>query len=143
MTDTDEHENPRGMVQSTLDLFLDSTKALTRLATQAGSVGAHAVIPDPVLSSVNQMLSSLRSFAEQAPQISDELDVLISELHAKRLTIQAVTAELTVLDHQLEILERTLTPVQAWSSQWSELQGSLLHSLDHSADRTESAPPTT
>ena len=32
MTETDEHENQRGMVRSTTDLFLNSTRALTHLA---------------------------------------------------------------------------------------------------------------
>ena len=134
MTAKDEHESHRGMLQSAFDLFLDSARTVTQVATQAGSAGAHAVVPDQVLASVEGMMTSLRRVAEQAPQITDELDVLMKELHAKRLTIQAVTAELTVLDEQLEILERALSPVQAWSGQWSQVQHSLLTSLDRSAD---------
>lgn len=134
MTAKDEHEGHRGMLQSTFDVFVDSARTVTQLAAQAGSAGAHAVVPDQVLASVEGMLSSLREVAEQAPAITDELGVLMRELHAKRLTIQAVTAELTVLDEQLEILERTLAPVEAWSDQWSQMQRSLLTSLDLSTN---------
>lgn len=88
------------------------------------------MVPDPVLTSVSHMLSSMRRVVEEAPQISAELDVMVSEVHAKRLTIQAVTADLAVLDAQLEILEQALAPVQALSLQWSQMKHSLLHSLD-------------
>ena len=44
--------------------------------------------------------------------------------------IQAITAELEVLDDQLEVLERSLVPLQAWSAQWTKVQHTLLHSLD-------------
>ena len=130
MTKNDDHEPHHGVLQSTFDVFLNSTRAVTGLMTQAGTVGARAVVPDPVLAQVTRMLTSLRTMAEQAPQITDELDVLVSEIHAKRLSIQALQAELSVLDHQLEILEQTLGPVQAWSAQWNRLQHALLHSLD-------------
>lgn len=135
MTGKDEQETSRGMLQSTIDLFLDNARTVAQFATQAGSAGAHAVVPDPVLASVNKMVSALRTVAEQAPQITDEIDVLISELHAHRLTIQAASAELTVLDRQLEILERSLAPVQTWSRQWSQMQRSLLRTTDVLGDR--------
>lgn len=134
MTAKDEHESHRGMLQSTFDLFVDSARTVTQLAAQAGSAGAHAVVPEQALASVEGMLSSLRKVAEQAPAITDELGVLMRELRAKRLTIQAVTAELTVLDEQLEILERTLAPVEVWSGQWGQMQRSLLASLDLSTN---------
>lgn len=56
------------------------------------------------------------------------------EIHAKRLTIQAMTAELTVLDAQLEVLERVLAPVEAWSEQLDALRNALLRD-------TEQSPP--
>lgn len=130
MTSSDGHQARKGVLQSATDMFLGSTRTVVELVAQAGGAGAQAVVPDPVLTSVSHMLRSMRRVVEEAPQISAELDVMVSEVHAKRLTIQAVMAELAVLDAQLEILEQTLAPVQAWSLQWSQMKHSLLHSLD-------------
>jgi hypothetical protein len=118
------------VLQSAVDVFLSSTRAVTDVLTQAGAAGTRAVVPDPVRGSLTRMLGSMRTMAEQAPQLTDELDVLVNEVHAKRLSIQALQAELSVLDHQLEILEHTLGPVQAWSLQWNRVQHALLHTLD-------------
>lgn len=137
MTSRDAPQARKGMLQSATDMFLSSTRSVVELVAQAGGAGAQAIVPDPVLSSVSHMLSSMRSVVEQAPVIGDELEILVSEIHAKRLTIQSVTAELTVLDTQLEILERTLAPVEAWSQQWSHLQHTLMHSLDLPEEQLE------
>ncbi len=95
----------------------------------AGS-GALGRVPEPVPSTVTRMLTSLRQLAEQAPPLTVELDVLVEEVHAKRLSIQALQAELSALDRQLEVLERALGPIQTWGRQWERLQHSLVHSLD-------------
>ncbi|HEX5730394.1 hypothetical protein, partial [Microbacterium sp.] len=115
MTSSDGPQGRKGVLQSATDMFLGSTRSVVELLAQAGGAGAQALVPDPVLTSVSNMLRSMRKVVDEAPQISAELDVMVSELHAKRLTIQAVTAELGVLDAQLELLEQTLAPVQAWS----------------------------
>jgi len=125
---SDEHH---GVLQSTFDVFLASTRAVTDLVTSAGSAGARAVLPSQVNDSVSRMLSSMRAMVEQAPQITDELEVLVEELRAKRLSIQALQSELNVLDRQLDVLERALAPVQTWSTQWTRMQHALLHTLDH------------
>lgn len=117
------------MLQATVDVFLDRTRALADLMASAGS-GALERMPEPVPSAVTRMLSSLRQLAEQVPPLTGELDVLIEEVHAKRLSIQALQAELSALDHQLEVLERSLAPVEAWSRSWQRLQHSLTHGLD-------------
>ena len=126
----EHHTEHHGVLQSTFDLFLTSTRAVADLVATAGSAGARAVLPAPVNESVTRMLASLRTLLEQAPQITDELEVLMQELHAKRLSIQALQSELSVLDRQLEVLERTLAPVEVWNAQWNRMQHALLHSLD-------------
>ena len=87
------------------------------------------MVPEPVPSTVTRMLSSLRDLAEQAPPLTAELTVLIDEVHAKRLSLQAMQAELATLDHQLEILERSLAPIQAWGRQSNRMQHSLTDTL--------------
>ena len=120
----------RGIVHSATDRFLSSTRMLVDQVAQAGGAGAQAVVPENVLSSATHMLESMRRAVESAPQVGAELEIVLKEIHAKRLTIQAITAELEVLDDQLEILERSLAPLQAWGAQWSKVQHTLLHSLD-------------
>ncbi len=141
---TDEGQPRHGMLQSALDLFVTSTRTVADMVTHAGSAGARAV-PDPIAGQVRQMLRALRSVLEQAPQLTDEFEVLVNELHAKRLSIQALRAELDALDDQLAILEHALEPVHAWSRQWSKVQHALLDSIDrdlppHSDPQT--GPPT-
>jgi hypothetical protein len=128
------HPDPRhGAFQSTLDLFLDRTRAVADLVAGVGSE-ALGRMPEPMPSAVNRMLSSLRQLVEQAPPFTAELDVLLEEVAAKRLSIQALRAELDALDHQLEILERTLSPVEAWGHSWERLQRSLVESLSVADD---------
>jgi len=122
--DSDRH----GLVQSTIDVFLDRTRAVADLVASAGS-GALGVLPEPVPSAVTRMLDSLRQLAAQMPPLTAELDVLVQEVHAKRLSIQALRAELEALDQQLDVLERSLAPVQAWSRQWNRMRHSLTDSL--------------
>src|SRR6478672_8821301 len=72
MTANDK-EPGQGMPHSAFDVFLDRTRAVIELVTAAGTAGARAVVPDPVLGPVSRMLTSLRTIAEQAPQLTDEL----------------------------------------------------------------------
>ena len=122
-----EHERQQGVVQSAVDVLQDSVRSLTKLVTRTSSAGARALLPDTALAETHRMLASFRAVVEQAPQLTDEIEVLMTELHAKRLTIQAVATELDALDQQLELLERTLAPVQSWNLRWQHLQRNLLH----------------
>ena len=124
-----DNDDRHGLLQTTIDVFLDRTRAVTELMERAGS-GALGHVPEPVPSTVTRMLASLRQLAEQAPPLTAELDVLVEEVHAKRLSIQALQAELSALDRQLEVLERALAPMQSWSRHWERLQHSLTDSLN-------------
>lgn len=125
MTGSSEHH---GLVESAADLFLDRTRALVDLMTAAGS-GALGVVPEPVPTTVTRMLTSLRRFVDQAPPLTAEIGVLVQEVHAKRLSIQALQAELAALDAQLDVLEKSLAPVEAWALQWNHLRSSLADAL--------------
>lgn len=127
MTDVHE-ERSHGMLQSTIDVFLDRTRAVAELMGSVGS-GALGKVPEPVPSTVTRMLAALRQLAEEAPPLTAELDILVEEVHAKRLSIQALQAELNALDRQLEVLERSLAPVEAWSHQWNRIQHALADTL--------------
>ena len=117
-----------GLAQSAADLLLERTRALVELMGAAGS-GALGVVPEPVPATVTRMLTSLRHFVDQAPPLTAEIDVLVQEVHAKRLSIQALQGELSALDAQLEVLERSLAPVEAWARQWNRMRTSLVDAL--------------
>jgi hypothetical protein len=130
MTQKAQSEEERhGIVQSTIDVFLDRTRAVAELMASAGS-GALGALPEPVPGTVTRMLASMRQLAEQMPPVTAELEILVQEVHAKRLSIQALQAELSTLDRQLEVLERSLAPVEAWSRQWNRMRKSLAVTLE-------------
>lgn len=126
---TRKEQERHGLVQSAVDVFLDRTRAVVDLMASAGS-GALGLVPEPVPSTVTRMLVSMRELAEQLPPVTVELDILVQEVHAKRVSIQALQAELAALDRQLEVLERSLAPVEAWSRQWNRMRVSLTDLLD-------------
>lgn len=130
MSGSGPREEFKGIVASATDQFLSSARVLVEQVAQAAGAGAQAVVPESVLSSATHMLESMREVVESAPQVGAELEIVLKEIHAKRLTIQAITAELAVLDDQLEMLERSLAPLQAWSAQWSKVQHTLVNSLE-------------
>jgi hypothetical protein len=118
-------DEPRhGLLHSTVDVFLDRTRTLAELVTSAGG-SALGKAPEPVPAAVSRMLTSLRQLADLAPPLTSELDVLVQEVHAKRMSVQALQAELGALDRQLEVLERSLAPVEAWSRQWTRIRRAL------------------
>ena len=118
-----------GLLHTTVDVFLDRTRAVADLVAAAGGSALDRA-PDPVPAAVARMLSSMRQLTELVPPLTGELDVLVEEVHAKRKSVQALQAELGALDRQLEVLERTLAPVEAWSRQWTRIRSSLAEPLD-------------
>ncbi len=118
----------RGLLQSAMDEFLEGTRSVARLV---GTVGSEALsaMPAPLPATVTRMLGSLQQLMDQVPPITAELEILIQELHAKRLTVQALQAELSAFDHQLEILEMSLMPMESWVHQLARLRQSLTETL--------------
>jgi hypothetical protein len=142
MTDQGEtHRN--GMLQSAMDEFIARTRALANLVGSVGS-GALGAMPEPVPTTVTRMLSSLQQLIDQASPFTAEFDVLVEELHAQRLTVQALQAlqalqaELTAFDHQLEVIEKSLAPLESWAHQWTRLRQSLTETLHPTAPEPDS-----
>ncbi len=129
-----DRSEPHGLVQGAVDRVLDRARQVVELVGAAGS-GAVGAMPEPVPAAVTRLLTSLRDLVDQMPTVSAEVDVVVRELHAKRLSIQALQAELAALDGQLELLERSLAPLEAWSSQWSRMRASLTDTLGGPAAR--------
>jgi septal ring factor EnvC (AmiA/AmiB activator) len=89
-------------------------------------VSAVGVAPAPL----RHALASVARSMDELPSISQQLDVLMSQVRAQRLAIQAVEAELAALDDQLAVLERSLAPIAAWSHQSARLRSALADVLD-------------
>jgi len=127
----------RGLLQSAMEEFLEGTRSVVKLVGSVGS-GALGAMPEPLPATVTRMLRSLQRLIDQAPPITDELEILIQELHAKRLTVQALQAELSAFDHQLDVLERSLAPMEGWVHQWAKVRQSLAESLQSAGPETGS-----
>jgi hypothetical protein len=126
----------RTLLQAAVEEFLERTRSVANVVGAVGS-GALGAIPQPLPAMVTRMLGSLEQVLDQAPPFAAEFDVLLLELHAKRMTVQALQAELAAFDQQLDVLERSLAPLETWIHQWNKLHQSLTETL-HSADP---APP--
>ncbi len=137
MTDNDETHR-YGLLQSAMEEFLELTRTLANLVGSVGG-GALGAMPEPVPATVNRMLRSLQQLSEVAPPLTAEFEVLVEELHAQRLTVQALAAELSAYDHQLEVLEKSLAPLESWSHQWAGLRQSLTEALHSTAPQPGSA----
>jgi len=127
-----------GLLQSAMEELLERTRAVVKLV---GSVGGEALsaIPEPVPATVTRLLKSLQQLIEQAPPFTAEFDVLIEEIRAQRLTVQALQAELSAFEHQLDVLEKSLAPLENWAHQWARLRQSMAETLDSTAP--EPGPP--
>ncbi|HZW43391.1 MAG TPA: hypothetical protein VFF32_03220 [Dermatophilaceae bacterium] len=127
-----------GLLQSAMEEFLEGIRSMANLVGSVGS-GALGAMPQPLAATVTGMLRSLVRLIDHAPPITAELDVLVQELHAKRLTVQALQAELSAFDHQLDVLEKSLAPLESWVHQWARLRQSLTETLQ-SADPEPRSP---
>jgi hypothetical protein len=136
MTDDDETHR-YGLLQSAMEEFLQRTQALASLAVSVGS-GALGALPEPVPGTVSRMLKSLQQLSEVAPPLTAEFEVLVEELHAQRLTVQALQSELLAFDHQLEVLEKSLAPLETWAHQWAGLRQTLTETLHSTAPEPDS-----
>ena len=135
MADEDETQR-NGLLQSAMDEFIAGTRAVVNLVASVGS-GALGALPEPVPATVTKMLGSLQQLVDQAPPFTAEFDVLVEELHAQRLTVAALQAELSAFDHQLEVIEKSLAPLESWAHQWTRLRASLTEALHSAAQESE------
>lgn len=128
---TDTHDLKEGLVGPAWDALSGGARGLTRLLGSAGT-GAVSVTPAPVRS----MLAGVLTALDQLPSAAGELEVLVAEVHAQRLGLQAMQAELGALDRQLEVLERSLAPISALGQQIRRLRASLEDLLGETPDES-------
>lgn len=121
-----------------LDDLLDRTRSVAD-AVRSASSGALSAAPLP--GAVTGLLASLRQVVEQAPAPTGQLDMFLQEVRAKRALVRALREQLDAFDAQLDTLERSLAPLQAWGRQWARVRDTLLHD-GRAADGPAGPPPT-
>lgn len=104
------------------------TERLAALSTLVGEVGADLVsrLPHPVPAVLSGLTDAIGAFGEVAPVFGMQLDAVVREISAQRLSLQALGAELEALDSQLAVLERSLTTAQAWAHDLAAITGASL-----------------
>ncbi|MEZ7240495.1 hypothetical protein QYS60_22345 [Rhodococcus sp. GXMU-t2271] len=127
-----------GLLGSAMEELLERTRAVADEVASIGS-GALGSIPDPLSRPADRMLASLREVMELAPPVFTEFDALVEQLHAQRKSVQALQAQLSAFDRQLEVVEKSLAPLQGLAHQWTRLQQTLLRYP--STDEPKSGPP--
>lgn len=119
------------MIRSAAEDVVNRTKAFADLVRTTGGTGLNAIgaLSAPVPRAFGDVVSSLQGMMEQTPGPGAQLDMFLQEVHAKRAMVQALQTQLASFDNQLEILERSLLPLQVWGQQWSSVQHSLAEAL--------------
>lgn len=128
-SDAEQH----ALVRSAMQELVERTRAVTQQLASVGT-GTRGALPELVRTAVSPLLAAQQRLVESVPPIPD-LDVLVQQLRAKRLTLQALQAELAAFDQQLQVLEQAIAPVARWAHEWAHLRKSLTDLLDSSDDK--------
>jgi len=105
-------------------------------STAAVVSGLASSLPYPV----TRLVRLLRQVIEEVPHLDAEVDVVVDEIRAQRLAIEALTAQLAALDSQLAVLESALAPLQGWVHRWREARSALVRMLERVDELTGSGP---
>lgn len=128
-SDAEQHT----LVRSAMQELVERTRAVTQQLASVGT-GTRGALPKLVRTAVSPLLAAQQRLVESVPPIPD-LDAQVQQLRAKRLTLQALQAELAAFDQQLEVLEQAIAPVARWAHEWANLRKSLTDLLDSSDDK--------
>jgi len=128
-------ERREGLLQAATDELLERLRTLGDLTRSVGSTTLGAV-PGPLPRAAADVLGSIRSLVDQVPPPTAVVDVFAEEVKAKRALVQAMQVQLASFDKQLELLEQSLGPLQAWGRQWAAVQHGVADVLHRSARPT-------
>jgi hypothetical protein len=106
------------------DELVKRARSVAEAVTGVG-LGAVSTLSAPGRRPVVRLLKTLDQLLAQVPPIHQELDVIVAELHAQRLSVQSLRAQLDALDTQLELFARSLEPLQSWNQAWERVRDSL------------------
>jgi small-conductance mechanosensitive channel len=108
--------------------------AKTAQATTASALGALGV-PTPPAPDLEPVL---RAILTQPSAPTAQLEKFPDVVRAQREAVQALQAQLTAFDQQLELLQRSLEPLKAWADQWTAMQRTLTDLVGGRADQNPS-----
>jgi hypothetical protein len=135
----DEHtaaDKPEAsLIRRIADEVVDQVRTLADALTSTGGSTLNALAP----SMVSNLLSSLLRLAEQAPSPTAPLDMFVQEVRAKRALVVAMRIQLEAFEQELDILERSVQPLNDWGQQWTSVQASLVNSLQQIKPTPKSA----
>lgn len=132
MRPSDLTRSPAQLLQPAIAAVTDQLVALTDAAAAAGA-GVLGVLPHQLAEAINGTVTALAGISDLVPALGSEIDAVADQLHAQRLSIQAVAAQLTALDGQLAVLENALVPLQGWSHQLTDVGAAVSIRLHPSA----------
>lgn len=134
--DETSHARRAGLLRGATEELLERLRTLAELTRSAGATTMGA-LPGPLPGAAGDVLASLRSLVEQAPPPTAAVDLFVEEVKAKKALVQALQVQLASFESQLDVMERSLAPLQAWGRQWSAVQEGILEVFPSTRDRAD------
>lgn len=128
------------LLRAALDDFLERARGVAGFVVSTGG-DALGAVPAVLPPAVTGMLSSFQRLADRLPAPTAELDMFVQEIRAKRALVRALQEQLAAFDQQLDVLEKSLEPLQIWTHQWDELRASMLDASRFRDDGEPSSSP--
>jgi hypothetical protein len=126
--DEPPQDRAAGLLRGATEELLERLRTLADLTRSAGTTTLGA-LPGQLPGAAGDVLTSLRRLVEQAPPPVAAIELFLEEVKAKRALVQALQAQLASFDSQLDVMQRSLEPLQAWGRQWTAVQEGLLDVL--------------
>lgn len=111
-------------LRAAFEEFIERTRSAAEEVISAGGSTFGAVAP-AVPGLVTDLLGSLQGLVDEAPAPLAAVELFVEEVKAKRALVQALATQLMSFDRQLEVMERSLAPLQVWAEQWESMRGSV------------------
>jgi hypothetical protein len=126
--DSQSGRGPAGLLRAASEEFFERATAFADAVRRAGG-SAVGELPGPLPGAASDLVRSMRTIVESVPAPTVPLDLLMEEIKAKRAIVRAMQEQLSSFDAQLDVFERSLTPLHEWSRQWEKAQSALLEPL--------------
>jgi hypothetical protein len=120
------------------DDVLARLRALAQIAVASGDSSRESLAA-ALSSATSDVFGSVRDLVMQVPTPTVPVDLLIEEIRAKRALVEAMQVQMASFASQLEVLERSLAPLQSWGRQWSSVQDGIADLLRTQPDGDKQA----
>jgi hypothetical protein len=127
-----------GRMGRAADDVLARLRALAQIAVASGDSSRESLAA-ALSSASSDVVGSVRDLVMQVPTPTVPVDLLIEEIRAKRALVEAMQVQMASFASQLEVLERSLAPLQSWGRQWSSVQDGIADLLRTQPDGDKQA----